>query len=58
MDECKPLHHGTRAVRTHLDGTNSPEKELRDHIYDVYDRMQAKYDALAGPQQYSHLTQV
>lgn len=40
------LHHGTRAIRTHLDGTNSPDASLRDHIYSVYDKMRAKYAPL------------
>ena len=40
------LHHGTRAIRTHLDGTNSPDKVLRDHIYAVYDKMRDKYAPL------------
>ena len=40
------LHHGTRAARTHLDGTQSPDKALRDHIYTVYDDMRDKYGAL------------
>ena len=35
------LHHGTRAVRTHLDGTNAPEEALRDRIYQVFDAKRA-----------------
>ena len=37
------LHHGTRAVRTHLDGTNAPEEALRDRIYQVFDAKRAEY---------------
>ena len=37
------LHHGTRAVRTHLDGINAPEEALRDRIYQVFDAKRAEY---------------
>lgn len=36
-------HHGTRAARTHLDGTNSPDKELRDLVYGVFDEAREKW---------------
>lgn len=29
-------HHGTRAIRTHLDGTNSPDAKLRATVYKAF----------------------
>lgn len=29
-------HHGTRAMRTHLDGTNSPDAKLRATVYRAF----------------------
>ena len=39
------LHHGTRAVRTHLDGTNAPDAAMRQRIYDVFDAKRAEYES-------------
>ena len=30
------FHHGTRAIRTHLDGTNSPDAKLRATVYAAF----------------------
>ena len=39
------LHHGTRAVRTHLDGTNASDAAMRQRIYDVFDAKRAEYES-------------
>ena len=36
-------HHGTRAIRTHLDGTNSSDPKLRATIYEVFQTCRNKY---------------
>ena len=38
-------HHGTRAVRTHLDGTNAPDPKLRATIYTAFDECRRKWGA-------------
>ena len=40
-------HHGTRAIRTHLDGTNHPsDAKLRATVYAAYDTCRAKWSSL------------
>lgn len=38
-------HHGTRAMRTHLDGTNSPDAKLRATVYRAFDACRVKWAA-------------
>ena len=38
-------HHGTRALRTHLDGTNSPDPKLRAAVYAAFDACRARWAA-------------
>lgn len=38
-------HHGARAVRTHLDGTNSDDPQLRQLIYDEFAAQRATWAA-------------
>jgi cytosine deaminase len=40
------LHHGTRAVRTHLDGVNAEDEALRSLVYAAFDAARAKYAPL------------
>lgn len=37
------LHHGTRVVRTHLDGCASDDPRVRDVVYEAYDALRYKY---------------
>ena len=38
-------HYGTRAMRTHLDGTNSPDALLRATVYTAFTKLRAKWAA-------------
>ena len=38
-------HHGARAVRTHLDGTNAPDAKLRATVYAAFAKCRAKWAA-------------
>ena len=38
-------HHGTRAMRTHLDGTNSPDPKLRATVYAAFAACRARWAA-------------
>ena len=38
-------HHGTRAIRTHLDGTNSSDGKTRATVYDAFQTLRKKYAA-------------
>jgi cytosine deaminase len=37
------LHHGTRAMRTHLDGSESQDPEVRDAVYEAFDTLRDEY---------------
>ena len=37
------FHHGTRAVRSHLDGTNSDDPALRNAVYEAFDAARAEW---------------
>ena len=36
-------HHGTRAIRSHLDGTNSDDAKLRDAVYAAFDAARTEW---------------
>jgi cytosine deaminase len=38
------LHYGTRAIRTHLDGCDSEDPDIRALVYNAYDKIQEKYE--------------
>lgn len=37
------LHHGTRAIRTHLDGCSSEDPQVRQSVYEAFDTIRDKY---------------
>jgi cytosine deaminase len=37
------LHHGTRAIRTHLDGCASEDSNVREAVYQAFDTVRDKY---------------
>jgi cytosine/creatinine deaminase len=37
------LHHGTRAIRTHLDGCSSEDPNVRQSVYEAFDTIRDKY---------------
>ena len=37
------FHHGARAIRTHLDGTNAPDAKLRATVYAAFDACRARW---------------
>jgi cytosine deaminase len=39
------FHHGTRAIRTHLDGTNSPDPNIRATVYAAFSVCRRKWSA-------------
>lgn len=40
------LHHGTRAIRTHLDGCDSTDECVRREVYAAFDSIRDKYSPL------------
>jgi cytosine deaminase len=44
--KCATIHHGSRAIRTHLDGTaNFDDPEVQQIVFDAFDAIRDKYQA-------------
>lgn len=49
------VHHGTRTIRTHLDGCSSPDPSVQQAVYGAFDNIREKYSAVLTVQGVANL---